>query len=70
MFIDYFKSSNKILQLSLALIADSDSGGSKLEREQVQEKISASKNRKVPVAKLIFLLAVIILTFVVLEHFI
>ena len=70
MFVNQFKSSMRNLQLSLALLADSDSGGSKPETEQVQEKIAASKNRRIPVVKFLLLLAVIIITVVVLEYFI
>lgn len=70
MFADQFKSSIRNLQLSLVLIADSDDGGSKPEIEQVQEKIAASKNRRIPVAKFLLLFAVIIITVVVLEYFI
>ena len=54
----------------MVLIADSDAGGSKPEIEQVQEKIAASKNRRIPVVKFLLLFAVIIITVVVLEYFI
>jgi len=70
MFTDQFKSSIRNLQLSMVLIADSDAGGSKPEVEQVQEKIAASKNRRIPVVKFLLLFAVIIITVVVLEYFI
>ena len=70
MFADQFKSSIRNLQLSMVLIADSDAGGSKPEVEQVQEKIAASKNRRIPVVKFLLLFAVIIITVVVLEYFI
>lgn len=70
MFADQFKSFIGNLQLSMVLIADSDAGGSKPETEQVQEKIAASKNRRIPVVKFLLLFAVIIITVVVLEYFI
>ena len=70
MFADQFKSSIRNLQLSMVLIADSDAEGSKPEIEQVQEKIAASKNRRIPVVKFLLLFAVIIITVVVLEYFI
>ena len=70
MFADQFKSSIRNLQLSMVLIADSDAGESKPEIEQVQEKIAASKNRRIPVVKFLLLFAVIIITVVVLEYFI
>ena len=70
MFADQFKSSIRNLQPSMVLIADSDAEGSKPEIEQVQEKIAASKNRRIPVVKFLLLFAVIIITVVVLEYFI
>jgi hypothetical protein len=70
MFADQFKSFIGNLKLSMVLIADSDAGGSKPEIEQVQEKIAASKNRRIPVVKFLLLFAVIIITVVVLEYFI
>jgi hypothetical protein len=52
------------------LVADSDSGGSMPEREEVQEKIKISKNRRIPVVGFIFLFVAIIITFLVFEYFI
>jgi hypothetical protein len=77
MFLSRFKSSISILPFSPYLLADSGNGGSnsgnggsELEIEEVREKIAASKSRRIPVGKFIFLLAVIVLTLIVLEHFI
>jgi len=49
---------------------DPDSEASKPEREQVQKKIDAGRHRRIPVGKFILLLGVIVLTVIVLEHFI
>lgn len=77
MFHSRFKSSINILQLPPYLRVDSENGGSnsgnggsELEIEAAREKVAASKNRKIPVGKFIFLLAVVVLTLIVLEHFI
>lgn len=70
MRVDPFKSFNRILPLSPLLPADSDNGGSAVEKDQVHEKIAESKHRRIPVGKFIFLLAVVVLTLIVLEYFI
>lgn len=69
MIIYQFNDSLKYLQLSL-LIADSEAGGQMPDREKVQEKIRARKNRRIPVVKLFLVFAVIILTIIALEYFI
>lgn len=70
MLLDSILPFNRILRTSLRLFVDSATGGSELEMEQVQKKIDASKYRKIPVVKFILLLAVIVLTVIILEHFI
>ena len=40
------------------------------EEEQIQEKISESKNRRIPTVNLLLIFAVVILAIVVLEYFI
>lgn len=70
MLIDQFKSLSNILRLSPVLLNSSDTEGSKPGSEQVQEKIAASKNRRIPVVQFIFLLFVVVLIFIALEHFI
>jgi len=68
-FFDRFKSSINILRLSSMLLADSANGGSESDKEAVHEKVAASKRSRIPVGKFIFLLAVIVVTIVILEHF-
>lgn len=70
MFIDQFESAKRILRLSFTLLADSDTGESKPEREQLRKKIDNRKHRKIPVAQYILLLFVIVLAVMVLEYFI
>ena len=67
---DRFKSSINISLLSPMSLADSANGGSESDKEAVHEKVAASKRRRIPVGKFIFLLAVIALAVVILEHFI
>jgi hypothetical protein len=70
MIINQFESASKILPLSFALLADSDTGESKPERAQLLKKIDSRKHRKIPVAQYIVLLLVIVLAVMVLEYFI
>ena len=70
MMFDSILPINRILRPSLRLFVDSASGGSELEMEQVQKKVDASKHSRIPVVKFILLLAVIVLTVIILEHFI
>jgi hypothetical protein len=76
MFLNRFKSFSNILQLSPYLLADSknggsnsNNGGSKLDPESVHEKVAVSKQRRIPVGKFIFMLAVVALMMIVLEYF-
>jgi hypothetical protein len=76
MFPIRFKFSINILQSSPLLSAvsenggsNSNNGGSESENEQVREKLAASKHRRIPVGKFIFLLVVVVLTLIVLEYF-
>lgn len=70
MIVDKINSSIKYMQLSLMLIADSETGGQMPKREEVQEKIVASKKRRIPVGKLLLVFVVIVMTIVMLEYFI
>ena len=70
MLLDSIFPFSRILRPSLGLFADSANGGSELEMEEVQKKIDASKYQKIKVVKFILLLAVIVLTVIILEHFI
>lgn len=65
-----FKAFLKNLPLSLALIDEPETGGQMPEIEQVQERIRASKNRRIPFVKLLLLFVAIIITIIVLEYFI
>jgi hypothetical protein len=70
MIVDQFNVFLKNLQHSLTLIDDSETGGQMPEIEQVQEKIRASKNRRIPIVKLLLLFVAIVMTIIVLEYFI
>ena len=70
MIVDQLNVFLKNLKHSLTLIDDSETGGQMPEIEQVQEKIRASKNRRIPVARLLLLFVAIIITIIVLEYFI
>lgn len=65
-----FKAFLKNLPLSLALIDEPETGGQMPEIEQVQERIRASKNRRIPFVKLLLLFVAIIITIIVLEYFV
>lgn len=69
MFGAYLKSLKNYLLPLLTLMVDSDAGGSMPDKEEVEEKIRTSRNRRIPVVKFILLLAVIIITVVLLERF-
>ena len=70
MIIDRIYALIKYLQLSHNLIADSETGGQLPDEEQIQEKISESKNRRIHTVNLILIFAMVILAIVVLEYFI
>ena len=70
MSVDRINVSIKYLQLSHNLIADSETGGQLPDEEQIQEKISESKNRRIHTANLLLIFAMVILAIVVLEYFI
>lgn len=70
MIIDQINASKKYLKLSHSLIAGSETGGQLPEEEQIQEKISESKNRRIPTVNLLLIFAVVVLAIVVLEYFI
>jgi hypothetical protein len=70
MIVDQFNVFLKNLQHSLTLIDDSETGGQMPEIEQVHEKIRLSKNRRIPVVRLLLLFVAIVMTIIVLEYFI
>jgi hypothetical protein len=70
MIINQFNSYFKCLQLSLTLIADPETGGQMPERDEIEEKIKVSKNRRIPLVKLFLVFVVIVLTLIILEYFI
>jgi hypothetical protein len=69
MFGAYLKSLENYIMPLLTLMADSDAGGSIPNAKEVDERIKTSKNRRIPVVKLILLLVVIIVTIVLLERY-
>ena len=69
MIVDRINYAIKCPKIAHNLIADSETGGQLPDEEKIQEKISESKNRRIPAVNLLLIFAMVILAIVVLEYF-